>query len=547
MSEEEQTVAANEEEQAVVLKTPSLFRNYISFVGAAIVFAMLASILLLFLIEVTAAADNPYLGILTYVILPSILAFGLLVIFVGMLFERRRRRRFAPSQITAYPVLDLNDPRRRRAFFAFLTISFLFISLSAFGSYRAYEHSESVAFCGQTCHEVMKPEFVAFQASPHARLRCVDCHVGGGAEWYLRSKFSGVRQLYKVAFNTHSRPIETPVHNMRPANETCAQCHWPEKFHGDKLKVFNRFSQDEKNTLQQTRMLVKVGGGSEEAGTASGIHWHMNVANEITFVATDRQRQTIPWIRIKDRQGNVTEYMDKNSPLAPDQIAKAEKRRMDCVDCHNRPAHIYVPPDTAVDEALAAGKLDASLPFLKRQAVEVLSRTYSTNDEALRSIASGLEQFYRTNYSDLYAQKADSIKGAVGEVQRIYQTYFFPEMKTDWRAHPNNIGHLYSQGCFRCHDGEHMSSTGKVISNDCNSCHTILDQSALTTALPSSTAAREDKGFRHPVALGELAALKCAVCHKADAPFKHPVNLGNISSFQCVDCHAGKVWGRSAQ
>lgn len=525
-------------------KPPSLLRNYLSFAGLALVAACLTSIVLLFFIEITGATDNPYLGIFTYIILPSFMLFGLFIAAIGMLAERRRRRQLAPSEIAAYPTLDLNDPRRRRAFFTFLAVAFIFIFMSAFGSYRAYEYSESVTFCGQTCHTVMKPEFVAFQASPHARLRCVDCHVGGGAEWYVRSKFSGVRQLYKVVFNKYSRPIATPVHNMRPARETCAQCHWPEKFYGDQLKVFNRYAYDEKNTLKQTRMLVHVGGGSPAAGPVTGIHWHMNLANQLTFVARDSQRQVIPWIRVTDREGHVTEYLDRNRPLAPDQIAKAAKRQMDCIDCHNRPAHIYMPPDQAVDDALVAGKLDASLPYLKRQAVAVLSQSYSSNSEALGSIASQLDAFYRTNYGELYAQKGDSVKGAISETQRIYQTYFFPEMKTDWQASPNNIGHLYYSGCFRCHDGEHVSNTGKIIGNDCNTCHTVLDQSATVAPIKASA---EEKAFRHPVALGELAKLKCIVCHKANGPFQHPLNLGDISEFQCIDCHAGKVWSSSSE
>jgi hypothetical protein len=284
-------------------------------------------------------------------------------------------------------------------------------------------------------------------------------------------------------------------------------------------------------------MLVKVGGGSPSAGTATGIHWHMNVANEITFVATDRQRQVIPWVRVKDRQGNVTEYMDRNRPLSPEQMAGAAKRRMDCIDCHNRPAHIYVPPDDAIDNALAGGKLDVSLPYIKRQAVEALNKSYATNDEAVSAIANTLDGFYRTNYADIYASKAGSVKAAISEVQRIYQTYFFPEMKTDWQSHPNNIGHLYSQGCFRCHDGEHVSNTGKVISNSCTTCHTILDQSAAL-----SSPAPQDRVFRHPVALGDLAASQCVLCHKETGAFRHPVNLGDISRFKCVDCHAGKNW-----
>jgi hypothetical protein len=322
------------------------------------------------------------------------------------------------------------------------------------------------------------------------------------------------------------------VHNLRPADQTCGHCHWSEKFHGAKLKTFNHYAYDEQNTLRQIRMLISVGGGSPTTGPVSGIHWHMNSANEITFISTDEQRQAIPWIHVKDRQGNVTEYYDRNRPLTAQQISTSSKRQMDCVDCHNRPAHIYVPPDTAVDQLFAAGKLDPSLPYLKRESVAALTRQYNTTDEAVKAIASHLDQFYRTYYADVYANKNASVKSAIGETQRIFQTYFFPEMKTDWQTHPNNIGHFYFNGCFRCHDGEHVSNTGKVIRNDCNLCHTVLSDSA------GPTAAVKTEGFKHPVDLGGLANRKCETCHKANAPFKHPINLGDISAFQCVECHA---------
>jgi hypothetical protein len=236
-------------------KAPSLFRNYISFAGAAIAIASFTSIVLLFLLEVSGGGThNPYLGIFAYIMFPSIMMFGLMLIPTGMLLERRRRRRLSPEEIARYPTFDLNDPRRRRNFFVFLAITIVFIFMSAFGSYRAYEFTETVAFCGQTCHEVMKPEFVAYQASPHARVACVDCHVGPGAGWYVRSKLSGAYQLYSVAFNKFPRPIKTPVHNLRPAQDTCEQCHWPEKFFGAQLKVFNRYGYDERNSLSETRV-----------------------------------------------------------------------------------------------------------------------------------------------------------------------------------------------------------------------------------------------------------------------------------------------------
>lgn len=520
--------------EQTIPKPPSILRNYISLVGAAIVIASLTSVTLLFLIEITSRGENPYLGILTYIIFPSILMFGLFVVALGIVVERRRRRRASPGEIAAYPSLNLNDPRARRAFFVFLCLTMLFISASAFGSYRAFEYTESVGFCGQTCH-VMKPERTAYQAGAHARVGCVGCHVGPGAGWYVKSKLSGAYQLYSITFNKYSRPIKTPVHNLRPAQETCEQCHWPEKFFGSLMKVFNRYGYDEQNTLRQRRMLINVGGGSPATGLVTGIHWHMNIGNEINYISTDDHRQVIPWVRIKDRQGNVTEFFDRTRPLSPDQIAAADKRRMDCVDCHNRPAHNYLPPDVAVDQAFVAGKLDPSIPYLKRKSVEVLSQQYATTPDAVNAIAAQLNDFYRTNYKDVYAQKQDAIKNAVNEVQRIFQTYFFPEMKTDWQTHPNNIGHLNFAGCFRCHDGEHVSNTGKVITNNCNVCHTMIYDSL------NPAASVKTGPFQHPVDLGGLAdEHKCDFCHKPNQPFKHPVNLGDISQFQCVECHPKK-------
>jgi len=509
----------------------SLIRNYVSFVGLVIVFTMLACILLLFLIDLTQRSENPYFGIVTYVLLPGVLILGIVVVIVGMILERRRRRLSPSSELGRYPTIDFNDARQRRVATIALVSTFLFVSMSAFGSYKAYEYTESVAFCGQTCHSVMNPEFVTFQVAPHAQLLCVECHVGSGAQWYARSKLAGTRQLFALVLGNYSRPIPTPVHNLRPADQTCGHCHWAEKFHGSKLKTFNHYAYDEQNSLRQMRMLINVGGGSPRSGAVAGIHWHMNLDNEITFISSDDRRQTIPWIRAKDRQGNVVEYYDRTRPPTPELIANGDKRRMDCVDCHNRPAHRYLTPDQAVDQSLAAGRLDPSLPFLKRQSVEVLSREYNTTNEAVQTISSHLDQFYKTHYADVYGAKNAAVKSAITEVQRIFQTYHFPEMKTDWRAHPDNIGHLYFTGCFRCHDGEHVSDTGKVIRNDCNICHTVVsDSAAAVTSFKTGP-------VEHPVDLGGLANRKCETCHKANEPFKHPVNLGDISSFQCVECH----------
>lgn len=530
--ENEKTSDNNLSEQKVV--RPSLMRNYISFIGIAIAAASLTSIALLVLIELSSGDDNPYTVLVTFILLPSVLGFGIFLILAGVFFERRRRRKDPDGDLPAYPILDLNDPSRRRSLIVVMCLGFFFLFISAFGSYRAFEYTESVAFCGQQCHTVMKPEFVAFNAAPHARIRCVDCHVGGGPEWYVRSKFNGMKQLYAVTFNTFKRPIETPVHGMRPADQTCAKCHWQEKFHGDKLKVFNHFGFDEANSLNQTRMLIKVGGGSPDSGEVGGIHWHMNVANEITYISNDEKRQDIPWVRLKDRSGNVTEYVVRGATFSSQQIEQAAKRKMDCIDCHNRPTHIYLSPNEAVDRSLTAGKLDVSLPFIKAKSVEVLSASYTTNDEALIGIENGLTDFYRSTYPDVFSSKSAAVSQAITEVKQIYQTYFFPEMNTDWRAHANNIGHYNAQGCFRCHDGQHFSNDGRVIRNDCAICHTTEEQT-----FGGKTFQPANKTFQHPVNLGDKNTWQCAACHKGDRSFKHPLNLGDISQFQCAQCHTG--------
>ncbi|MGD9628364.1 MAG: cytochrome c3 family protein [Pyrinomonadaceae bacterium] len=517
--------------------SPSLFRNFVSFAGIAIIVASLTSILLLFLLEMSGGHDNPYAVLVTYILLPSAMGFGIVVAIIGALLERRRRRLNPDNAITAYPIIDLNDPAKRRKLLVLVAGTFFFLFISAFGSYRAFEYTESVSFCGQQCHTVMKPEFVAFQAAPHSSIRCVDCHVGGGPEWYVRSKFNGMRQLYAVAFNTYDRPIQTPVHNMRKANETCAKCHRPEQYHGDVLKTFQHFAFDEGNSLRQIRMLIKVGGGDPKTGPAGGIHWHMNLDNEITYAAMDEKRQNIPWVRSRNSNGEVTEYLAKDTVFSEQQINAAEKRKMDCIDCHNRPTHQYLSPNRAVDQAMAANRIDTSLPFIKAKAVETLSKPYTTTDEAVNTISADLIAYYQSTYSDVYTNKRPSVDAAIAEVQRIYQTYFFPEMRTNWTSHIDNIGHFNAQGCFRCHDGQHFSREGKVIRNDCAICHTTLDQTFAGQRIVPA-----DGRFQHPVNLGDRNTWQCAACHKGDRSFQHPLNLGDISRFQCADCHKGETY-----
>ncbi|MDL1893344.1 cytochrome C, partial [Sphingobacteriales bacterium CHB3] len=320
-------------------RLPDSFYNPITITGAALAVVSFATIIFLTFVEVFQEHAPAYIGIISYVMLPVPLIVGLLLIPVGVWREKRRRAKGLPASRMSFHV-DLNNSRQRSAIILFTSATVIFLLFTAYGSYRTFEWTESTEFCGETCHSVMEPEFVAYQNSPHARVKCVDCHVGSGAGWYVRSKLSGAYQVYAVAVNNYPRPIPTPIANLRPAQETCEQCHWPSHFAGEKKYVNTYFKSDEENTRWTIALLMKTGGGSTDRGPTSGIHWHMNIANEVTYVATDSQSQVIPWVRMMNKNtGEVTEYFSTEENISDEDLAKLPKNKMDCIDCHNRPSH----------------------------------------------------------------------------------------------------------------------------------------------------------------------------------------------------------------
>ena len=447
------------------LKLAPYLRNWLSLAGLIILIGSLFAFLLLLAIDFFAAHSNPYLGILTYVVAPGFAFLGAFFIALGALVDRRHARKSA----TALPHIlhiDLSRRRDRRVLAGFIVGAVLFLLLTAIGSNRTYHYTESTQFCGLACHGPMKPEYTAYLTSPHARVGCVECHVGSGAGAYVKSKINGVQQLICVFTGNYERPIKTPIHNLRPARETCEQCHWPEKLGGNLDKTYTHFLADETNTPFSVRLILKVGGGDLGKGVVEGIHWHVSPENKVEYISTDPKRQVIPWVRFTDPQGKVTEYRTADFKDDP---AKHTIRTMDCLDCHNRPAHQFRSPNDAVDRAMAAGKIDPALPWVKSNAVAVLTQNYTTEAEALDKISTTL----RAKYS-----AAPQLSSLVNEVQQIYRGNFFPEMKADWRSYPDNLSHKDFAGCFRCHDGLHKTADGKtkISASDCNSCHTILAQ-----------------------------------------------------------------------
>jgi len=450
-----------------------LGQNGLTLTGAAITTsAALTTIAFWFYEILLPGPPHPYIGLLVFLVLPGIFVLGLLLIPLGI-WIRRRKLRAGGGLPEVYPAVDLHSPLLRRTLAWVALATGLNLLILGTASYRGVQYMDSTSFCGRTCHTVMAPEYTAYQNSPHSRVACVECHIGPGASWFVRSKVSGLRQVAAVTFRTYSRPIPSPVRYLRPARETCEQCHWPQRFTADRFVVNTSFKDDEKNTPQTDVFLMKVGGRTWRG--SSGIHGHHLAENtRIEYISTDRQRQTIPVVSYTDESGKTTTFISTDAKPSQKQLDAGEHRVMDCIDCHNRPTHDFDLPENAVDRAMSIGHISPELPYIKKKAVEVLKVDYPSRDVARQRIVAELESFYRTNYPEIYQTRRSLVEQSANEVEAIYLRNIFPEMRLTWGAHPNNLGHNDSPGCFRCHDGSHTSADGKTISNDCSACHDFL-------------------------------------------------------------------------
>ena len=453
-----------------------LGQNWLSIVGAALTTSAGFTMVGLWLMEAFGGEPSHAYGtgIALFIVLPALFVAGLVLMSLGGALRWRALRK--RGELTGpYPAVDLSSPTfvRGLAVFAFATV--INVAMVGTGTYRAVHYMDSTSFCGTACHSVMAPEYTAYVDTPHSRVACVQCHIGPGASWFVKSKLSGARQVAAVALKTYSRPIPSPVHQLRPARETCEQCHWPHKFHGDKLVVKEKYADDEANTRSVTVLMLRIGGVGP--GGRLGIHGrHLDEGDRIRYVATNR-RQTISEVSYTGDDGRTVRYVSEDVQPAAPAAATAEapeQRRMDCIDCHNRPTHSFPLPERAVDEALAQGRISNQLPFVKKKAVELLRADYADRESATRAIEAGLPEFYRAQYPQVLAKQAPLVEAAARSVRDIYLRNVFPDMKLTWGTHPNNVGHDDFPGCFRCHDDKHKSAEGKVITQDCSACHAIL-------------------------------------------------------------------------
>ncbi len=491
---------------------PRYIYNPISLTGAALAIAMLFAIIIVFIVDASQPDPNPYIGILGFAIFPIPLIIGLLLIPFGMWIVWRRIKQNKPA-LQMLPTLDMNKPQHRVAFFTFTTGTIVLLFLSAGGFYKLYEHTESVAFCGTTCHSVMEPEHTTYLVGPHARVKCVECHIGEGAEWYVRSKLSGAYQVYSVLFDKYPKPIPTPIENLRPARETCEHCHWPEKFHGNQMWEVNRYLSDEQNTHWSIQMVMKTGGAARAGGEIHGIHWH--ISQTLEYIAADSTRQEIREVRHHRPDGTVEVFRSLDNPLSEEEAAavpEEEIRVMDCMDCHNRPSHQYLSPRHAMDAGIEIGNVPENLPYIKRIGSNLLAGDYEDRETGLQAIQSGIINYYQESYPQIAASRSEDITRGIAGVQKLFSTYFFPSMKARWSVYPSHIGHQEFPGCFRCHNGMMATDEGKLIRNDCQLCHTILSQGPAGAIMAASTPAGLE--FKHPEDIGEAwRFMACTDCH----------------------------------
>lgn len=460
-----------------------MFERYLRFVRAVStdtvgkigVVLTTSSFFILIILEVARLLGfitNAYVGLVTYMVFPALFVIGLLIIPLGW---RRLKKK---TGISGKELLEkqLADEDVKGGFLGSKIVRTLalltLLNIAFFGlmSARTLTFMDQPNFCGTACHTVMNPEWVTYQQSPHARVKCVECHVGEGAQAVIDSKLNGLWQIISVTFDLYEKPIPTPVHQLRPARETCEKCHWPSKHYGRRLQTMVTHDFDKESTPEFTTLILKVDATREPA--KAGIHWHIADENEVRYTSVNDEREEIIWTDVMLPDGSRRRY--NNIDLEYEQDADLDIRTMDCVDCHNRATHIYEDPERAVDERIRAGEISRKLPYIKREALEALTIDYPDTASAIRGMESHLTNFYQRNYPEVLSKQADDLESAIESLRGCYRRNIHPEMNITWGAYESHIGHEGDGGCFRCHNPAMEDDEGNTIDYDCTLCHSIL-------------------------------------------------------------------------
>ncbi|MCK4856631.1 MAG: NapC/NirT family cytochrome c [candidate division Zixibacteria bacterium] len=446
--------------------------NWYSRLGVILATSSFVTLVVLELARILGIITSSLTGLVTYLLFPSLFIIGLILIPIGWYKLKKQTGK------TTKQLLDEHFDREclstglfgSKLFVTIGTLAVLNILFMSTISFRMLSFMDEPVFCGTACHSVMNPEWTTYQQSPHARVRCVDCHVGEGADALVDSKLNGIWQLISVTFNLLERPIPTPVHQLRPARETCEKCHWPEKFYGSKLKTITSYAQDETSLPLYTTLNLKIDAGKGDMKT--GIHWHVSEETKVRYVSVNDEREKIISVEVARPDGSRHRYT--NRELTHLNAGSSGTRTMDCVDCHNRVTHIYENPERAINERISLRLIDRSLPFLKREALHAISSSYASKQAGLEGIADHMHGFYQRHYPETARRRMAAIDSVVEVLQTIYERNVHPEMNITWGTYPSHIGHIDEHGCFRCHNSKLVDQNGSRLSYDCVLCHSIL-------------------------------------------------------------------------
>ena len=448
-----------------------MWRTPLGLLGIGITTVSITIMVVGAIVDMLGLIENPYVGILIYMILPGGMLFGLALIPIAAWLRRRQWHKHKVER--EHLVLNLSNHAHRMGLLAFIVISVLNVSILTLIGYEGYHFTDSAYFCGQVCHQVMEPEYTAYQRSPHSKIACVECHIGSGAQWFVRAKISGLRQVLAVAKNDYSRPIPAPVHELRPARDVCESCHWPEKFYGKKVKTFYSFSNDNQTEPEKAEIALHIGGRNLETDAFEGIHWHVSKDVEVSYLAANRTRTKIAKVKVKRPDGSTDEFV-KADLIKPEGEEHEEWRVMDCIDCHNRPTHIYDMPEERVDFGLLSKKINPLIPGIREDSLAVLTKEYSTREQAQEQMLRDLTVLQKSRDAKQAAIYAEDLAKASDFLIETYLGNVWPEAKVIWGTYKTHLGHQFADegyGCWRCHDEEHENDKGETISQDCAMCH----------------------------------------------------------------------------
>jgi len=420
-----------------------------------------------FIVDLFGIITNPYIGIWTYMVLPLCLIIGLVIIPLGV-YLRNRRLKEKPD--FEEPHLNLENPQDRRYVTVFVVLTIINVSILISAAYEGYRFTDSNYFCALLCHKVMAPEYSSYQRSPHSRISCVECHIGRGTKWFVQAKLSGLPMVFSTITNTYRKPIPTPVTNLRPAQGTCEKCHWPDKFHGKVIKKFFHFDNDDQKNPTVNEIPLHIGGRNPNTGQFEGIHWHVSQDVQIRYLAADRKLTRIASILVKRPDGSRDEF--KREGIIAEEGYELKWRVMDCLDCHNRPTHVFQMPEDVVDFGLLSRHLNPELEGIREDSLIVLQRQYDSREEAKERIPDHL--FALRGLRGEVQKDEKDIKEAVKYLVEAYLNNIWPEMNIWWGTYKGHLGHKYAEdgyGCFRCHDDKHFNKSGQAISKNCGLCH----------------------------------------------------------------------------